>query len=165
MSGQHPMNSALRRIAPLVAVLVAVGPVGAAQAAPGPDAAPPGAALVPDPVPQTAKPTPAKRAVARVAPRVIASVVAPPPPRPAASVKPARPTRRTPVVRRKPHRDPPPAIVDVVPLRVDVHRGLGAIASKVRNDSELALAAAALLAAVVAAASGAALAAATRRLA
>jgi hypothetical protein len=164
VSGQHPMNSALRRIAPLVAVLVVVGPVGVAQAEPGPDAAPPGATLAPDPVPQTTRHTPTKHVVARVAPRVIASVVAPPA-RPEASVKPTRPTRQAPVVKRKPRHDPPPAVVDVIPLRVDVHAGLGAIASKVRNDGKLALAAAALLAAVVAAASGAALAAATRRLA
>jgi lysozyme family protein len=54
-------------------------------------------------------------------------------------------------------------IVDVVPLRVDAHGGLGAIASNVRDNTRLALAAAALLAAVAAAISGAGLAAAARR--
>jgi hypothetical protein len=63
----------------------------------------------------------------------------------------------------KAHKDPPIPIVDVVPLRVDLHPTLGAIASNVRNDGQLVLAAAALLAAVAAAASGAALAFVGRR--
>jgi hypothetical protein len=77
-----------------------------------------------------------------------------------------QPTRVTLVPVTKPkaqHKKQPPVharaihIVDVVPLRVDVHRGLGAIVEKVRQDKLLALAGAALLAAVTAAASGAAL--------
>jgi hypothetical protein len=57
----------------------------------------------------------------------------------------------------KPRHTDPVRVVNVVPLRVDVHRGLGAIVEKVRDDKLLALAGAALLAAVTAAASGAAL--------
>lgn len=79
----------------------------------------------------------------------------------------ARPTpkpRPAHVERVKPARhvqsDP---IVDVVPLRVDVHRGLGAIATQVRDNRSAILAATALLAAVLAAASGAGLAFLARR--
>jgi hypothetical protein len=70
---------------------------------------------------------------------------------------------KTAVHAKKAHKDPVVPIVDVVPLRVDVHPNLGAIASNVRNDGQLVLAAAALLAAVAAAASGAALAFVGRR--
>jgi hypothetical protein len=54
-------------------------------------------------------------------------------------------------------------IANVVPLRVDLHGDLGAIASQVRDNRGLALAAVALLIAVAAAASGAGLALVARR--
>jgi len=98
------------------------------------------------------------------APRVTTSPIQP---RAAAVVHKPKPTPTPtkPVVHhaKKVHRDPVVPIVDVVPLRVDVHPNLGAIASNVRNDGQLVLAAAALLAAVAAAASGAALAFVGRR--
>jgi hypothetical protein len=164
MGGQHPVNWALRLIAPLVAVLATVGPAGIAHAAPGPDAAPTGSTLSPDPVPQPTKVAPAKHAVGRVPPRVIVPVTAATI-RPLAAAKPAHPVRHAKVAKPARRHTSPPRIVDVVPLRVDVHRGLGAIASDVRNDTQLVLAAAALLAAVTAAVSGAVLAATVRRVA
>jgi hypothetical protein len=76
-----------------------------------------------------------------------------PKPKPPAHLERAKPGRHV-------EADP---IADVVPLRVDVHGELGAIASNVRDDRRLALAAAALLVAVAAAASGAGLAFVARR--
>jgi hypothetical protein len=166
MGGQHPLNSALRRIAPLVAVLVTVGPGAASAASPAPDAPPPGVTLGPDPVPRTT-PTRAVSHVATAPARRVVEVATTPVQPPATVATPPSATKAAPTPPRRAapprHDSPVPAIVDVVPLRVDVHRGLGAIAARVRNDTQLALAAAALLVAVAAALSGAALAASTRR--
>jgi len=149
------MKVSLRRFAPLVAVLVLLGPAPARAASPAPDAAPTVAGLAPDPVPRTAPPA-TGHAARPAAPREIAAVSRP--------VLPAveQPKEAPlPVVKPKPKPRPqhphPVRIVDVVPLRVDVHRELGAIAAPARDDRLLALAAGALLAAVTAAASGAAL--------
>jgi hypothetical protein len=146
----------MQRMAPLATVLVLLGPGTALAASPAPDAAPAGAdagALSPDPVPTV----PTRVAPTRPAPRRSVQVVDPllsqatPPPLSAVrKPAPAKP-------RAKKHHATPVRIVDVVPLRVDVHRGLGAITSQVRNTRFLALAAAALLAAAFAAASGTAL--------
>jgi hypothetical protein len=142
---------ALRHIAPLTAALVLFGPGVARAAAPSPDAAP---AVSPDPVPKPA-PRVVKPVVHVIAPRRFVEIASPPAPavpvRTARPVKkPARPQHRTPLAH-------PVRVVDVFPLRVDVHRGVESIASQVRDDKLLALAGAALLAAVTAAASGAAL--------
>ena len=156
MSGQHPVKSSMHRMAPLATVLVLLGPGAALAASPAPDAPPAGArtaALSPDPVPTA----PTRIAPTRPAPRRSVQVVDPllsqatPPPLSAVrKPAPAKP-------RAKKQHATPARIVDVVPLRVDVHRGLGAIGSQVRDTKFLALAAAALLAAVFAAASGTAL--------
>jgi hypothetical protein len=161
MSGQRS-NLSLRRVAPLAAVLATIGP-GAAQAASlSPDVPPPGPSLTPDPVPAVHRPPPVKRPAA-VAPRRFVAVAQAP--RSHATVA-RSPAVLAPVVRRRPsppRKEPLVRVVDVFPLRVDVHRGLGALANGVRDRTRLAFAAAALLAAVSAAASGAALAAVARR--
>ena len=155
MSGQHPVKSSMHSMAPLATVLVLLGPGAALAASPAPDAPPAGsstAALSPDPVPTA----PARLAPTRPAPRrsvqVVEPVLSQATPPPLSAVRKAVP----PKPRAKKHA-PAVHIVDVVPLRVDVHRGLGAITSQVRNSRFLALAAAALLAAAFAAASGTAL--------
>jgi hypothetical protein len=153
----------LRHIAPLAAVLATLGP-GAAQAASlSPDVPPPGPSLTPDPVPAAHHAT-VTRPVVRAAPRRLVAVAAPSP-RSSFSAPAPAPGRAQVKPRTNQHvrHDPPVRVVDVVPLRVDVHRGLGGIAASVRDDLRLVLAAAALLAAVTAAAAGAALAHVARR--
>jgi hypothetical protein len=163
VSGQRS-NLSLRHIAPLAAVLATLGP-GAAQAASlSPDVPPPGPSLTPDPVPAAHHATVTRRSPSvRVAPRRLVAVAAP---SPGSSTAVSAPAPRAQVERgtnQHVRHDPPVRVVDVVPLRVDVHRGLGAIAASVRDDLRLVLAAAALLAAVTAAAAGAALAHVARR--
>jgi hypothetical protein len=176
------VNRSGRLAAPLVAGLALLGPTGALAASPAPDASPSGAALAPDPVPTTARvvrttphtppathslppsrPHRIVEGVARTTPRIV-TVTSPPAskreprakPKPHAShVERASPKRHVPA-------DP---IANVVPLRVDVHADLGAIATQVRDNRGLALAAVALLVAVAVAASGAGLALVARRVA
>jgi hypothetical protein len=84
-----------------------------------------------------------------------------PPPVTSTPVVVAQPTKtsaapaRKHVARAKRH-IPPPAIkiIDVPPLRVDVHRGLGAVTRSLHDDSLLLLAGIALLVATFTAASG-----------
>jgi hypothetical protein len=181
MGGRRVNRLLLRPLLPLIAVAALVGPSTALGAGPAPDLAPAGlapagSALAPDPAPVApaaprrpsapAVVEPAPTYVAHVFPQVVTHVV----PRAA----PARPvvhrTRATRppaqrVVARKPVSKQvgkpitlPVRIVDVMPLRVDLHPGLGAAAEPLVDDAKLTLAAVALLAAVAAAASGAGLA-------
>lgn len=155
MSGQHPVKSSMHRMAPLATVLVLLGPGAALAAPPAPDAAPGSSALSPDPVPAAQHriaptvPTAAPRRSVQVVEPVLSQATPPP----------LQPIHKPPPSKAHPQkrRATPIRVVDVVPLRVDVHRGLGAIGSQVRDTKFLALAAAALLAAVFAAASGTAL--------
>src|SRR5689334_1387696 len=121
MCGQHPRKSALRRIAPLATVLALLGPAAAHAAPPTPDAAPSAAAAQsPRPDPQPAQP--AHHVMPRVIPRRVVAAVEP--------VQ-AVPSTPTPVVPKpkprhvvpKPRHTDPVRVVNVVPLRVDVHRG------------------------------------------
>ncbi|MGH3002036.1 MAG: hypothetical protein ACRDM1_05140, partial [Gaiellaceae bacterium] len=165
MGGRRVNHLLLRHFLPLIAVAVLVGPSTALAAGLGPDQAPGGGpvgggGLTPDPAPAAPR-TPSAPAVdsrpvsvapvaAPVFPR---TVEAPPVPRR------VRTTRKH--VRRGAARRPvarPVRIIDVMPLRVDVHRGLGAVPGPLLDDSKLALAALALFAAAAAAASGAVLA-------
>jgi len=157
-------------MAPLAAVLVLAGPGAAYAASPAPDASPNTAVLAPDPIPippraVQASPRPVlkhavpaatrpPRFVAVVRTPTVETVTQPPAPTPKRRVQPPKHVVKHPTPARH---DTSVPIVDVIPLRVDVHRGLGAITSTVRDDSRLALAALAVLAAALAAASGAAL--------
>lgn len=161
---RHSSACLLRRVIPLLlAVAALLGPQAASAAGPAPD--PPGSsAPVPDPAPV------AHPRVVHVTPVVVpvrrAVVAAPASAEPAATTAPA--TVATPVAARTPERAAaqtrkraPHAeghILDVPPLRVDVHRGLGAVTRTLHDDSLLVLAGIALLVATFTAASGAAVA-------
>lgn len=180
-------TSSLRRLLPaLAAVAMLGGPTTALAAAPAPDAPSPevppanvgasGGGLSPDPAPAAARPaahhvqvsprrvqtTPAPARVVtvqRAAPEtrdVTAARVVPTKP-----VAPAR-TATKPKPRHHVHAAPPKhraavRLTDVMPLTVDLHPNLGAVAAPLLDQSALVLAAIALLAAVAAAGSGAAL--------
>jgi hypothetical protein len=99
--------------------------------------------------------------VVQTTPRIVA-VTPPPASKPEPRAKPKPDT--SPVEHAKPrHQVPADPIANVVPLRVDVHADLGAIAAQVRDNRGLAFAAVALLVAVAVAASGAGLALVARR--
>jgi hypothetical protein len=144
----------MHRMAPLATVLVLLGPGAALAASPAPDAAPGSGALSPDPVPAAQhRAASAVHAAPRRSVQVVEPVMSQSTPPPLQPVHKSLPPKAHPQKRHA----TPVRVVDVVPLRVDVHRGLGAISSQVRNTKFLALAAAALLAAAFAAASGTAL--------
>ena len=180
-------SSLRRLLPALAAVVMLVGPTTALAAAPAPDAPSPevppasvgssGGGLSPDPAPAAARPaavhhvhvsprrvqtTPAPARVVtvqRAAPEtrdVTAARVVPTKP-----VAPAR-TATKPKPRHHVHAAPPKhraavRLTDVMPLTVDLHPNLGAVAAPLLDHSAIVLAAIALLAAVAAAGSGAAL--------
>jgi hypothetical protein len=155
----------LRRSIPLfLAVVALLGPGTASAADPAPDPAGSGAPA-PDPAPAAhAKVAPVKRAAPVAAPVAKHAVVVTPTftPTPATNaptvVAPQRPTVVVPVRkhvhRAKPVKHPEIKVIDVPPLRVDLHRGLGAVSRSLRDDSLLVLAGIALLVATLTAASG-----------
>jgi hypothetical protein len=177
MRGPGPTSSLRRLLPPLIAVLGCLGPATALAASPAPSAPAPdrasGGRLAPDPAPaavHTAARVQVQRHVAvksapvvnaqptLVTPRVTVTPVTemsapsratPKRPRPAHVVPRTRPVSRT--------HPAPVRIVDVMPLSVDLHPHLGAVASPLLDHSALVLAAIALLAAVATAGSGAAL--------
>jgi len=143
----------------LTAVAALLGPPAASAADPAPD--PPAAGVpAPDPAPAAHA-----RAVER-APTIVRTrlaTVAAPAYRPAASSAPAATathpsvadhTARQPAHPRTRAQPKEPRVLDVPPLRVDVHRGLGAVRRTLHDDSLLLLAGIALLVATFTAASG-----------
>jgi hypothetical protein len=155
----------LRRSIPLLlAVGALLGPGSAWAGGPAPDPAgsgapAPDAAPVAHPTAAPAKPTTPVAAPVRE-PAVVAPTYTPPAATSAPSVV---APHRAPVVKsvrknvaraKKPAAHPEVKIVDVAPLRVDVHRGLGAVTRSLRDESLLLLAGIALLVATFTAASG-----------
>ncbi len=152
----------LRRLLPLTAVAVLAAPNAALGA--GPDPAPSGASLAPDPPPASIAPVISHaRTIEQAHPFLPPSI-----PTHRSSVATHRATeavkRHSPVsasARPRSHASPRSSstiVRDVAPLAVDVPAGLGSVAEAVRTDSALALAALALLAASATALSGAGLA-------
>ena len=148
----------------LLAVAALLGPGLARAAAPAPDP-PSSGAPVPDAAPvHHAKVAAAPRAPVAVPVRkaaVAAATYTPPPVTHAAVVAVAQPTKRVAapagkhVARARKHvAQPEIKIIDVPPLRVDVHRGLGAVTRSLHDNSLLLLAGIALLVATFTAASG-----------
>ena len=147
----------------LVAVAVLLGPGLARAGGPAPDP-PSGGAPAPDAAPvHQPKVAAAPRAhvVVPVRKAAVAAATYTPPPVTHAAVVVAQPTKRVvaPVRKhaaraRNPVARPQIKIIDVPPLRVDVHRGLGAVTRSLHDDSLLLLAGIALLVATFTAASG-----------
>ncbi len=161
---RHSSACLLRRvIPPLLAVTVLLGPAGAARAAgPTPDPATSGVPA-PDPAPvHPAKATSAPRAALAAPGRetAVAAAVSTPPVTSTPLVVAQRaktidaPVRKRVPRARKPAAPPEIEITDVPPLRVDVHRGLGAVTRSLHDDSMLLLGGIALLVATFTAASG-----------
>jgi hypothetical protein len=162
--GPHPANEFLRRLPPLIAVMVLLGPSTAFAAGSSPKAlapdSPPAQVLTavggptPDPAPSAAhRAAPVSAPLAKVLP-----AAALPPASLTQAPSPAAPKRQ----RRAAHAAPRAhtasvRIADVMPFAVDVHPNLGAVAAPFLDESTLVLAAIALLAAVAVAGSGAAL--------
>jgi hypothetical protein len=154
----------LRRSIPLLlAVGALLGPGSAWAADPAPD--PPSAgAPAPDAAPGAhPKTAPAARTPVVVPvrePAVAAATFTPPPVTSAPPVVPPHPKAIATPVRKHVARAKKPAahqdvkIIDVPPLRVDVHRGLGTVARSLHDESLLLLAGIALLVATFTAASG-----------
>jgi hypothetical protein len=149
----------LRRLLPLTAVAVLAAPSAAIGA--GPDPAPSGARLAPDPPPtaaasRTSQPRTFEQVHAflpSATPTPTSSVATRPGP---AVVKRQTPrTTSAPPRSRASSRSSSTLVRDVAPLAVDVPTGLGSVAAAVGDDSVFALAALALLAASLTALSGA----------
>ena len=146
MSGLGPANVHLRRLLPLIAVSVALGPGVASAAGPAPDQPPAGRTLAPDPAPVTRE----LRTPAAVTPLTVEA--------PKRVLRPVTPVRRSatpsPLHKRR-HRVAPVQrahavpVVGVAPAFVDLHPGLGSLPN---DESRLVLAAAAALLAAAAAA-------------
>ena len=147
----------------LLAVAALLGPGLAQAGGPAPDP-PSGGAPVPDAAPvHHAKVTAVPRAPVVVPVRKAAvaaatytppaithtAVVVAPPPKAVAA-----PVRKHVAPAKKPAAHREIKIIDVPPLRVDVHRGLGAVTRSLHDDSLLLLAGIALLVATFTAASG-----------
>jgi hypothetical protein len=121
--------------------------------APAPDAAPVARPKV-APAPHRTVAVPVRKAVVAAATftappdRSTPAVVAPP----AKTI--AAPVRKHVARAKKPVAHPEIKIIDVPPLRVDVHRGLGAVTRSLHDESLLLLAGIALLVATFTAASG-----------
>jgi hypothetical protein len=154
----------LRRWIPLLlAVAVILGPELARAAGPAPDPASAGAPA-PDAAPVhqlKVAAAPRTHVVVPVRKAAVAAATYTPPPVTHTAVVVAQPTRivaapvRKHVARpKKPVARPEIKIIDVPPLRVDVHRGLGAVTRSLHDDSLLLLAGIALLVATFTAASG-----------
>jgi hypothetical protein len=153
----------LRRSVPLVlAVGALLCPASGLAGAPGPDPPASSGGPAPDRAPtarrQTAHVAAVRSPVTAVPVRSASAVVARPRSAPVAVLRQA--ASRPPAARpaRKHVKRAAAPIVDVPALQVDVHRGLGAAARSLRDDSAVLLAGIALLVAASAAASAAALA-------
>ena len=162
MPGPHPANEFLRRLPPLIAVMILLGPATALAAGSSPKAlapdTPPAQVLTgvggptPDPAPSAVHPAAPVRA-----PLANAGPVAASPP----VTETRAPSRAAPKQPRSAHPGPRARrasvrIADVMPFAVDLHPHLGAAAAPLLDHSTLVLAAIALLAAVAVAGSGAA---------
>ena len=171
MPGPHPANEFLRRLPPLIAVMILLGPATALAAGSSPKAlapdTPPAQVLTgvggptPDPAPSAVHPAAPVRAPLTNARPAAAS--------PAVTESRA-PSRAAPKQRPRSADVAPRAhtasvrATDVMPVAVDLHPHLGAVAAPLLDHSTLVLAAIALLAAVAVAGSGAALALTSREL-
>ena len=134
----------------LFAVGALLGPGVAVAGGPAPDAPSAAGTPAPDPAP-VARPNPSRAPVMRTAPA--AAILTP-------HVSAATPPRTTHPPARRVHKHPVRAavrVVDVPPLQVDVHRGLGAVSPSLRDNSRALLAGIALLVAAAVAASALAL--------
>ena len=163
---RHSSACLLRRVIPLLLAVAALpGPQAASAAGPAPDP-PSSSAPVPDPAP-VAHPRVVNQATV-VAPARRAAVAATVATQPAPSSSPpgaivAGPSISAPVRKGVNHpikraRRAEVHVLDVPPLTVDVHRGLGAVTRTLHDDPLLLLAGVALLVATFTAASGAAVA-------
>jgi hypothetical protein len=160
--GQLAPGLLLRRLLPLTAVAVLAAPNAAMGA--GPDPAPSGASLAPDPPPTSTAPVAShartiEHAHAFLPPSIPTRPSSEATHRAAGAVK-----RHSPIAvstrprSRASSRSSSTIVRDVAPLAVDIPTGLGSVAEAVSDDSILALSALALLAASAAALSGAGLA-------
>lgn len=143
------------RLPLLLAVGALLGPGVAAAGGPAPDAPSPAATPAPDPAP-VARPNLSRAPVMRTAPAAALST----PHIGASAVSAPTPPRTAHPPARRVHKHPVHAavrVVDVPPLQVDVHRGLGAVAPSLRDNSPTLLAGIALLVAASVAASALAL--------